>query len=559
MCDKRLWTIFVVMLLVMSGIVFQLYRLQVVQGSEWRARAQGQQRFMRSSVAERGSVYLTNNNGDKVPVAVNSRVYYAYVVPRDIEEEKKEGLASLLAEILEVEEEYIKEKLQKDNAYERLKTNLTLEEVAALKDLEDAHTRLERVRHYPEAELASHVLGYFGGENIGQYGVEQYYEEMLKGREGFREGIKIFNRDFIIHDSTEQGRDLELTIDYNIQHFTERKLAEAVERTQAEGGFVIVGNPHTGAITAVANYPDFDPNNFSQFDSATLRNSAIQETFEPGSIFKPMVMAIALEEDKVRPDDIFVDQGVKYIRGEPIYNYERRNYGTLTMTEVMEKSVNTGMVYVQRKLDKDVYIDHLKKFGFFEPTGIDLHGEVFSRNSNFLEGYEMNLATASYGQGIEINGMHIFSSFATLANGGRAVQPFVLKKEGEDITTGERIISPATSSLMTDMLVSTVDEGFGNPAKVSGYHVAGKTGTAQVAWSKLGVNRRGYAPGATVQGFAGYAPAYEPEFVIVIKLDSPRTRSAGVSAAPVFREIAEYIFEYKKIPHDYIYDTEDNT
>lgn len=532
-------------------MIYRLVILQIVQTSKYQAFAHGQQKVLHTTMGERGSVYLTGSNGDRIAVAVNSNVYHAFIEPRKIEENKKKELLIILSEILNIKEEELAPKFEKDNTFEILKKNLTQEEVVILSEIEDVHLKKEFVRTYPEGSLAAHVIGFVGGEGSGQYGVEQYYEERLRGKEGTREGLKIFNRDFILTDSTEKGEDVELTIDYNIQYFAERELEKAVERTNAEGGLVVVGDPHTGEILAIANYPTFDVNYYSEVDSSVMGNSAIQQTFEPGSIFKPITMAIALEKGVIRPDDTFQDTGVAYIKNEPIYNYDRRSYGLVTITEVMEKSINTGMVHVKNKIGNQIFLDYLEKFKLFESTGVDLHGEVYSLNKNVKAGYEMNFATASYGQGIELNAIQVFRSFSIFANGGRIINPFVLKKDRENREGEERIISPSTASQVTDMLVSTVERGFGSTAKVPGYHIAGKTGTAQVAWSKIGVNKRGYISGKTIQAFAGYAPAYDPRFVILVKLDFPQTRSAEVSAAPVFREIAKYIFEYKKIPHDY--------
>lgn len=551
MCNKRLWIIFFFSFAISTFIIYRLFILQVVETGKWQATAHGQQKVLQTTTGERGGIYLTSINGNKIPVAINSSVYYAFIEPRKIEEEKKEELIITLSEILDIEEEVLSLKLGKDNTYEVLKRNLEEQEVLALREVEDVHLRRDFVRSYPEGELAAHVVGFVGGEGVGQYGVEQYYEQELRGEEGIREGMKIFNRNFILADSTQSGEDIELTIDYNIQHFTEGELKRAVERTNAEGGLVVVGDPSTGEIIAIASYPTFDVNRYSEVDSSVMRNSALQETFEPGSVFKPITMVIALDRGVIKSDDTFQDVGVAYIRSQPIYNYNRRAYGLVTMTEVMEKSINTGMVHVKDKIGNQTFLEYLEKFKLFEPTGIDLHGEVYSLNKNVKAGYEMNFATASYGQGIELNAIQIFRSFSVFANGGRIINPFVLKKEREENEEGERIISPSSASLVTDMLVSTVERGFGSTAKVPGYHIAGKTGTAQVAWSKVGINQRGYMPGRTIQGFAGYAPAYNPEFVIFVKLDFPQTRSAEVSAAPVFREIAKYIFEYKRIPHDY--------
>ncbi len=562
MCDKRLWFIFVAIILLSGVLIWRLFTLQVIEGSSWRAQAQGQQKYFQQTQGDRGDIYLSGINGSPVLAATNRRIYHAYISPREIrakieDPEEIELLPSLFAEILSIEEDFIRERLEKDSGFEVLKRRISNEEIEAVLGESYLHLQGIVIRHYPEGEIASHVLGFVSGDGLGQYGVEQHHNDLISGREGVREGLKDGWGLFVtMSDSTKKGKDLYLTIDYNIQHFTERALKGAIERVNATRGSVLVGDPNTGAILALANYPDFDPNFFSEVEDETFdifRNIAVQETFEPGSVFKPITMAIALDRSAVSPEDTYYDSGEFRVHGRTIRNYDRRSYGLVDMSRILERSINTGIVYVKDKIGNEVFADYLHKFGFFNLTGIDLHGEVFSRNTSFFEGRDVNYATAAYGQGIEVTSVQLFRAFSVLANGGVIVDPHIVKKENykeESNILKERVISPTASTLVTEMMVKTIEEGFGQSASVDGYHVAGKTGTAQVAWSKLGLPGSGYSD-RTIQGFIGYAPAFKPEFVIVVRLDEPQTRSAEVSAAPVFREIAEYILEYKKIPHDY--------
>ncbi len=552
MCDKRLWFIFGVIIIITGALSFRLFHLQVLDGSTWRAQAQGQQRIFERSMGERGSIYLSSVNGLPVPVAINKNIYHAYISPRELTREEKKEAPALFADILDIEEDLIKEHIEKNTGYEVLKRNLSSEEVEMVRDTPNIHLYRERVRSYPEGDLASHIIGFVGGEGVGQYGIEQYYEDVIGGRAGVREGLKNPWGSFIAKDSTQRGEDVNLTVDYNIQHFAQSALERTVERVNASGGSVLIGNPKTGEILAMTNYPFFDLNNYSREDVSVFKNSAVQETFEPGSVFKPITMVAAIDRGAVNPEDTFYDSGEKRIHNRVIRNYNQRAYGLVTATEIMEKSINTGIVHVKDQVGNDVFLEYLKEFGFFETTGIDLHGEVYSQNRSFLEGHDANFATASYGQGIEITMVQLFRAFAVLANGGVLVDPHIVKRENERETSlsEKRIISPVAASLVTEMMVSTVEQGFGSTAKIPGYYLAGKTGTAQVAWSKLGLQKRGYSD-RTIQGFAGYGPAFDPEFVILVKLDQPQTRSAEVSAAPLFKEIAEYILRYKKIPYDY--------
>ncbi len=551
MCDKRLWFILIFIIILTGTISWCLFRVQIIQGAEWKAQARGQQVFFEQNQGERGSIYLQGIDGNTVPAAVNRRIYHAYISPRELKGEDKEEITSLFSELLQIEKEIVIEKLEKDNSFEFLKKDLTPEELEEVKKTKGIHLTLEIVRDYPEKELASHVLGFVGGEKVGQYGVEQYYEEFISGKFGVKEGQKNGWGSFITNDSTQRGEDIILTIDYNIQHFTEKSLESAIERVNATRGTVLVGDPKTGEILALANYPNFDPNNYSNVPEGNFhvfKNSAIQEAFEPGSVFKPITMAVALDMGVVNPEETYYDAGEYRVHGRKISNYDKRSYGLVTMTEILEKSVNTGIAHVQNKIGNDNFLRYLNLFGIFEKTNIDLHGEVCSPNKSFLEGHDVNFATASYGQGIEVTMIQLFKAFSVLANGGMPVDPHIVKKE--KYFSKDRVISSTAAFLVTEMMVSTIERGFGKSAKVPGYHIAGKTGTAQVTWSKLGLPGSGYSD-RTIQGFVGYAPAFDPQFIILVKLEQPQTRSADTSAAPVFREIAEYILDYKKIPHDY--------
>ncbi len=546
MNNNRLWFVFVFLLLFSATFSWRLFSLQVIDQEKWKAQAEGQQKFFSPLQGQRGDIFLKDKNGDLFVVATNKKIYHAYISPREVLEAEKGSFAKEISFILDIEEDFVLEKLKKDNSFEVLKKNISSDELEAVREKEKVYEQEVVVRHYPEDYMASQLIGFVGGEGAGQYGVEQYYENILKGTLGVREGIG----KLIIKNSAKKGEDLILTVDYNIQYFVEKKLEEVVERLDAKKGTVLVGDPFTGEVIAVANYPSFDPNNYSDFDVSLFKNTAFQETFEPGSVFKPIVMAIAIEEGVISPDDEFYDTGEKRIYGRVVSNYGKRSYGLVDMTEIIKKSINTGMAYVVEKIDKEEYVDYLKDLGFFQPTGVDVHGEVFNKNENFLKGYEVNYATSSYGQGIEVNVFHLFSAFSAIANGGTIVNPYVVENIEKLEVPERKVFSEEVALEVTKMMVETVEDGFGKSAKVPGYYIAGKTGTAQVAWPKIGKKGVGYSD-ETIQGFAGFAPAFEPQFVIIIRIDNPATKSAEVSAAPLFREIADYIFKYKQIAPDY--------
>ena len=265
-------------------------------------------------------------------------------------------------------------------------------------------------------------------------------------------------------------------------------------------------------------------------------------------------MAIAINEGKITPETTYEDTGSISFGTKTIHNFANEIYGKQTMTEVLENSINTGAVFASQQVSHQTFLNYIDKFGFTEKTGIDLQGEVSSRNDVLRNASDMNFATASFGQGIELTPMQIVKGFSAIANGGKVVKPYIVEKitNGRDEMStkpqfSEQIISKQTVSDITSMLVNVVDKGFNKVAKIPGYYIAGKTGTAQVPLK----NGKGYEPDKTIQSFVGYGPAYNPQFLILVKLDNPKVPKSALSAVPVFKELAQYIINYWQIPPDY--------
>ncbi|MBZ1345385.1 MAG: penicillin-binding protein 2 [Candidatus Nealsonbacteria bacterium] len=460
---------------------------------------------------------------------------------------------------------WLLERIRRDSSFVRIKNNLTEKEIRDLKEkkIKGVYLGREVKRIYPHNSLASQVVGFVGGDGIGQYGLEGFYNQILEGEKGFRKKTRVFRESPFINPG-KRGSDLFLTLDYNIQFKAERLLVQANNSLDFERGTILVICPRSGKIIALANFPNFNPNQYEQEnDFKIFKNSAVQRIFEPGSVLKPITMAAALEEQKITPQTTYIDEGKVRIGGHIIRNYGRRVWGERTMTEVLDRSINTGAVFVQKELGNQKFLEYLEKFGFFKKTEIDLQGEVFSKNREFKRGYEINFATASFGQGIEMTPIQLARAFLVIANNGRLVRPYLVEKiknaDGEIIKTSphepqpvdeNRVISAKTASQLTTMMVSSVEKGWARRAKIPGYYLAGKTGTAQVPWAALGVEKRGYSD-KTVQSFVGFGPAFNPQFLILITLDNPKTRTAEYSAVPLFRELASHIIGYYQIPPDY--------
>lgn len=517
-----------------AAIIGRLLYIQIIQHDLYKALAQGQQSAYELVKGNRGEIFF---KGGQV-LAINIREKYVFISPEEIKE--KERTAEKLSQILGLEKELILKKTRKDNLFEEIKLDLTEKEKEDLEkaDLEGVYLSEKIKRSYPQKFMASVIIGFLGGDETGQYGIEGYFDDILQGRE------------YLDNKEDVKGRDIFLTLDYNIQFTVEKLLEKAKNDLDIEGGQIIVINPNSGEIMALANFPNFDPNKYWEVDNFRIfQNPAIQELFEPGSVFKPITMAGALDQGKITPRTSYIDKGEVKVGGWTIYNYNERIFGEQTMTQVLEKSINTGAVFAEKQLGHELFLDYINRFGFFELTGIDLEEEIFSENQEFKNGYEINFVNVSFGQGIEITPIQLVRAFSAIANKGKLIRPYVVVNENLK-TSDKQVISPKTASQITAMLVSVIENGFSKGAKIPGYYLAGKTGTAQVSWSALGVNKKGYSD-KTWQSFIGFGPAFDPEFLILIKLDNPEAKTAEYSAAPIFKELAKYLIDYLEIPPDY--------
>ncbi len=556
--NKRLGLIIFILFIGGAAIIGRLFIIQVLGQNLYRAWAIGQQTFFSTIAGERGEILFSNRE----KLATDTVKKFAYISPKEIKQEDKEKIEIALGQILDLDQNFIKEQINQDSFYELLKKSLSDREIDQIQRLNllGIYIGQESTRVYPQEEMASQVIGFVNAQNLGQYGLEGYYQDILAGKETTLVQEK-GGKDLILSSSGKkvQGNDLLLTLDYNIQFQAEKMLAQARKDYNFKSGGIIVINPNDGEVLALANYPSFDPNNYDkEKDLGIFKNPVLQKIFEPGSVFKPITMAAAIDENKITPQTTYTDEGVVKIGNRLIYNYANRTYGLNTMTQVLEKSINTGAVFAQQQLGSEMFLKYLESFGFFEKTGIDLQGEVYSENKELKKGYEINFATASFGQGIEITPIQLVRAFSAIANKGKMVKPYLVKKiinsDGSTTETkpelSREIISPQTSSQVASMMVSVIENGYSKKAKIPGYFIAGKTGTAQVPWGALEISKSGYSD-ETVQSFLGFAPAYNPKFLILVKLDNPEAKTAEYSAMPIFRDLAKYIIDLWQIPPDY--------
>lgn len=545
-----------------AAISSRLFFLQVNKGEYFLAQAESQHQFSKVLSARRGEIFAQNKFGEFFPLAINKDFDVVFVVPKEIK--NPEDLAVRLSAILKINQSEILAKISKpDDPYELLKKKLTPAEVDALKDLKASGVYLakESGRFYPSDNLASHILGFTiqkqTDEIFGQYGLEEYYNEILAGKPGFFEGDKdaqgywIFGPRGKNVTPPQDGANLILTIDFNIQMEAEKLLAEASQKWQTSEGTIIVMEVQTGKILALANWPSFNPNEYNKEKVGVFLNAATQTIYEPGSVVKAVTMAAGLDAGAVTPETTYDDKGELKFGGYTIKNFDGKGRGVVNMIKVLEESLNTGAVFVQQKLGKDLFREYIRAFGFDEKTGVDLPAEVKGKISGLSGKQDINFATASFGQGIAVTPLELIRAVGALANGGKIMRPYVVEKidygNGRIEEIAPRVqrqaISGQSSAKISAMLTSVVKNGQAKRAQVPGYLVAGKTGTAQIPDGQGGYSNE------VIHNFIGFAPAMDPKFAILVKLDKPKgVRWAEGSVGPVFRDLTKFILDYYQIP-----------
>lgn len=559
----RTYVILFLIIIVGAAIFSRLFFVQVLQRKHFSAQALGQQAEFLNLTGARGQIYCQNSaeskggkaTGEVKSLSINKDTWILSASLKDIKD--KDVFADILSKnINKTKEQIISELSAGQSNYAILERNIPEDQLNKIKKLELSGLTWQKIteRYHPQGDFSSQLLGFLGGEGTGQYGIEGYYDNILTGKTGVSQqkaglGSLLSSTEKEILD----GSDIYLTIDYNIQLQAEALLKKTKESLDIEAGQIIVLKPDTGKILALANFPSFNLNNYSKENLEIFQNGAVQKLFEPGSIMKPFTMAAAINEGKITPETTYEDKGSLKFGPETIHNYHNMVFGKQTMTQVLENSINTGAVFAEEQMDHKLFFSYLDKFGFFQKTGVGLQGEVASRNEALKNGNDVEYATASFGQGIELTPLQIARAFCALAIDGKMPKPYIIEKivsgKEEQYTKPEysdQIISKQTISQLTPMLINVIDGGLPKQ-KIPGYYVAGKTGTAQIPLP----NGRGYDPDKTIQSFVGFAPALNPQFLILVKLDNPRSAKSALSAVPVFKELASYIINYWKIPPDY--------
>lgn len=521
----------------------RLWNVQVKEGELYSVKAESQLKLASVLQPIRGNIYFSTRQGDVVPAAMNRNFPSIFAVPKEIED-TAEAVGQLRGIVARNEDELTSMLEKKDRSYAVLVQKATPEQVEAIANLHLKGVYVEEnlARYYPLQKIGSHVLGFVSengsssGRPIGQYGAERFYEEKLAGKKGATDG------DTIVRGET--GDDIVLSIDRNIQDRASEIMEKLVTQYSAEGGSFIVSDPKTGKILAMGGVPAFDPNTYSSSALKTFLNPNVQEVYEPGSIFKVLTMAAGIDSGAITPETTYYDSGSLTSNGFTVRNWDKKSHGTVSMTYVIENSLNTGAAFAERKTGHAKFYEYLQKFGFKETTGIDLPGERIGSLAPLEEknAAEINFATASYGQGISVTPIQLIRAIGAIANKGVMTRPFL--SLASTASRGERVIAEETAKQVTDMMVSAVDKA--QIAKIPGYRVAGKTGTAFIP----NFGGKGYTD-QVINTYVGFAPASNPKFIILLRLVKPAGAPlAGLTVVPAFRELAEFSLGYYNVPPD---------
>ncbi len=545
-----------------AAVVMRLGHIQIFQYGFYAALAQNQHNLSSLLLADRGEIFV-HEDGKLVPLAANKDYYLVYADPRIVKDAPK--VADELSGLLQMPAGDILPHLQKSgDAYEPLKKQVERNVVEQIQNLNITGIGFEREtsRYYPEKNIGSQLLGFVGYQDdlrVGQYGVEGYWDKELAGTNGFLQGTRDAGGQSITIGSKtlsqkKDGSDIVLTIDRTIQYKACTELDAAVQKHGATGGALIIMEPSTGKIIAMCGSPDFDPNAYQDVkDINVFVNPSTYNVYEPGSVFKSITMAAALNEGKITPNTTYTDTGSVQIGKYIIKNSDDKAHGVNTMTQVLEQSLNTGAIFASRQIGPEKFEEYIKRFGFGEKTGIDVKSEQSGDISALAQHKEIYMATGSFGQGISVTPIQLITAYGAIANDGMMVKPYVvdqvIHRDGTTDTTKpvtvRQVISPETAVKVQAMMVNVVQNGHGKQAGVPGYFVAGKTGTAQIPLQ----GARGYDPSQTIGTFVGFAPVDNPKFVMLVKIDRPKdVKFAESTAAPVFGDMARFMLNYFGVP-----------
>lgn len=577
---KRYLRLVGLLVLVLVLIMGKLIYVQLIRGTAYEQEAYGQLQRDRLLHSPRGRI--VDRNGEELAVSIMTGALIANpakmfdtdssVIKKFGKRDVRRIAADHLAPILKQNaDELYKDFSDTDRQYLRLARTMEPQTMAQVKQIikeyqlpaAGLYFEDESKRYYTKKRTAAQIIGYVGyddkgGDDKGQGGIEYMYDKELKSRQAPYSILVDVAEKQIMGSDTEDKPDTEklstvyLTLDSKIQYVLEDAMDDAMARTKAKAATAIIMDPYTGEILGMASRPTFDPNTYYKYGGENFRNRAIGFTYEPGSVFKPIVGCMGLTEGVITPNTPFQDLGSIKIADRTIHNWDSQGLGTVPFSTVIKFSINTGMVQLGMKLGAERMTSYAKKFGFGEPTGIDLPGEEGGIVHKPEKMYEPDIATMAIGQGFSATPLQVLRAICAIANGGELLQPYIVQKivaaDGSIIKEGKKhvvrnVITPEVARQMREMMEKVVSEGGGKTAAIKGYRIAGKTGTAEKT-----AEGGGYAPGEYMASFVGFVPADKPRYAMLVMLDTPQGVFYGSQvSAPIFRDTLQQILVAKGI------------
>ncbi|MEK7669228.1 MAG: penicillin-binding protein 2 [Patescibacteria group bacterium] len=561
---ERIRLIAVVIILVAIVMSIRLYFLQVVNGESFVSDAQRQNINENTISYNRGEIYFESQTGEIIPAAISRSGFTVAINPKIIK--NPEEIYKSLSQVLVLnKEEFLTKVSEKEHVYEEIANHLNAETTDKIKTLNlyGVTISTDKWRFYPGGKLAASTIGFvgFSGDELaGRYGLERYYEDVLK-----KDPSKAYNSFFAeffsnvketLNEYPQGDGNIITSIEPSVQLFLENELKSIRDKWSSNGAGGIIINPMNGEIMAMAWDPSFDLNNFKESDVSVFKNPLVENRYEMGSIVKSLTMAAGLDLGIVSATSTYYDAGFLFLNNKRISNYDDRGRGTVNMQEVLNQSLNTGAAYVAMKIGNQKFAEYMKNFSVGTETGIDLPNEGIGLVNNLDSNRDIEIVTASYGQGIAFTPIATVRALSVLANGGTLITPHLVKKikyqtgltKKMSFAPGKQVIKKETSEEITRMLVRVVDVALrGGTAKIPGYSVAAKTGTAQMTDE----GKAGYVEGKYLHSFFGYFPAYKPKFLVFLFHIYPKNvRYASETLTDPFLNITKFLINYYQIPPD---------
>ncbi len=507
----------------------------------------------------RGEIYDTKGR----PLVINKRTFDVYVNTESLVENK--GLVNDLKKHLDLKNSSISAIIKKNN-WQRVADNISESKKEKIVKYYPSFINFEEqwLRHYPEGSMSAHLLGFLGKDNLGQpmgyIGVEGYFNQELEGMPSFEEreedfiGIP-FIGSLVKEDQVYAGLDLYSSLDINIQKMMEQELYNGLYKYRAKNACAIIADPYSGNVIAMGCVPGFEPEKYYEYETYDYINPLVSSVYEPGSTFKPLIVAMALEEKKIKKDTVFEEKGPYQIGEYAIQTWDNKYRDKINVQKILEKSSNVGMVKIINRLDKKTIEKYLVKLGLREITGIELEGEVNSLINSSKDWRPIDIATLSFGQGMAVTPIQLIQAFSAIANDGNLIKSSIVNnffdpKTGQKIMAEnkitKRVYSKKTTDIMKELLLNAVDNAEAYwPQKQKGYSICGKTGTAQIPIEGH------YDQSKTIASFIGFAPCNKPKFIMLTLYYQPESSPWGSeTAAPTFFNIANKLILYYNIPPD---------